>query len=80
MIFGMTGRTASKLFVVSFTLGAGMEMFMIQTGFYNIVTRYAKVAVWMHSTIECACLLGKKARSAWSQRLWRLGGLSDSAG
>ena len=40
MLFGLTYRAAGKIAALSFVMGACMELFMIKTGFYSIVTRF----------------------------------------
>ena len=39
LTFRLIGIQAATLYAASFLVGAGMEMFMIKTGFYNVATR-----------------------------------------
>lgn len=51
-IAGLTFVQVTKIASLSFIVGACMELFMIKTGFYNIVTRYGDA--WLRSThIQC---------------------------
>ena len=53
VVFGLSRKAALKLFGLSFLVGAGMELFMISTGFYRIVTRYS----WPKCLYILVCLL-----------------------
>jgi hypothetical protein len=51
-IAGLTLTQVAKIASLSFVVGACMELFMIKTGFYSIVTRYSIVLIDFPETID----------------------------